>query len=269
MIKKLVILSLVIQGILMGANLSHLKVDKVEVPFIYEEDTNLPIVSMQLVFENSGSLADTQSGIAKLLAALLNEGTKKAGSVGFATKLENRAISISSNAGKETFVIEVSALKSEFGQAVEHLKELLQDPNYSEGTLEKIQTQTLGILQRKESDFDYLSNLELKKMLFPNMPLAQASLGTTQSVSKISMEDLKKYLETHLGIQNAIVVMGGDLLEEEAKVLVLPVLKLLGQVTPKKIETMKPVAKQQVKETIEDSKQAYIYFGAPLNVSYD
>lgn len=269
MIKKLVILSLVIQGILMGANLSHLKVDKVEVPFIYEEDTNLPIVSMQLVFENSGSLADTQSGIAKLLAALLNEGTKKDGSVGFATKLENRAISISSNAGKETFVIEVSALKSEFGQAIEHLKELLQDPNYSEGTLDKIQTQTLGVLERKESDFDYLSNLTLKKMLFPNTPLAEASLGTSESVEKIKLDELRSYFDTHIGVENAIVVMGGDLSQKEAEALVVPVLKLLANVTSQKIETMKAVAKKQVKETLEESNQAYIYFGSPLDVAYN
>jgi predicted Zn-dependent peptidase len=269
MIKKLVILSLVIQGILMGANLSQLKVDKVEVPFIYEEDTNLPIVSMQLVFENSGSLADTHSGIAKLLAALLNEGTKKDGSVGFATKLENRAITISSNAGKETFVIEVSALKSEFNQAVEHLKELLQDPNYSKETLQKIQTQTLGILQRKESDFDYLSHLTLKTMLFPNTSLAEASLGTSESVSKITLDDLKSYFDTHIGVENAIVVMGGDLSQKEAKALVTPVLTLLKSVISKKIETMKPVAKKQVKETIEESNQAYIYFGSPLDVAYN
>lgn len=269
MIKKLLVLSLVIQGILMGANLSQLKVDEVEVPFIYEEDKNLPIVSMQLVFENSGSLADTQSGIAKLLAALLNEGTKKDGSVGFATKLENRAISLSSNAGQETFVMEVSALKSEFTQAIEHLKELLQDPNYTEETLDKIQTQTLGIFERKESDFDYLSNLTLKKMLFPNTPMSKASLGTIESVEKITLKHLKEYFETHIGIENALVVMGGDLSPKEAEGLVLPVLKLLSNVTPKKIETMQAVAQKKVKETIEESNQAYLYFGAPLEVTYN
>ncbi|HHD81609.1 MAG TPA: insulinase family protein [Campylobacterales bacterium] len=253
----------------MGANLSQLNIKNTEVPFIFEEDKNLPIVSMQLVFENSGSLADTQSGIAKLLASLLNEGTKKEGSVAFATKLENRAISISSNAGQETFVIEVSALKSEFTQAIEYLKELLQDPNYSEGTLTKIKTDTLGTLQRKESDFDYLSSLGLKKILFPNTPLANAPLGTVESVEKITLKNLKKYFDTHLGVENAIVVMGGDLAQKEAESLVLPVLELLTSVKQHKIETMKAVAKKQIKKRIEESQQAYIYFGSPLDIPYD
>jgi predicted Zn-dependent peptidase len=269
MIQKLTVLILVIQGILMGANLSHLKIDKTEVPFIYEEDTNLPIVSMQLVFENSGSLADTKDGIAKLLAALLNEGTQKDGSVGFATKLENRAISISANAGQETFVIEVGALKSEFPEAIEHLQNLLTDPNYTQEALEKIQTQTLGTLQRKESDFDYLSNLELKKMLFPDTPLAKASLGTVESVKGISLGNLKSYFERHLGLENAIVIMGGDLEQKEAEKLVLPILASLKSVTTPKLVTMNPVGKKQTKETIEESEQAYIYFGAPLKVRYD
>jgi len=46
-------------------------------------------------------------------------------------------------------------------------------------------------------------------------------------------------------------------------------LKLLISVKQEKIEKMMPVAKKQVKETIEESQQAYIYFGAPLNVPYD
>ena len=152
--KKIIFLTLLTQGILMSANLSQLKINNTDVPFIFEENKNLPIVSMQVVFKNSGSLADTQDGLAQLSASLLNEGTKKEGSTGFATKLANRAISLSTHSGKETFVIEVGSLKEEFAYAIERLKELLTDPNYTEDTLSKIKTQTIASLKRRESDFD-------------------------------------------------------------------------------------------------------------------
>jgi len=102
---------------------------------------------------------DTKDGLVQLTAKLLNEGTKKDGSVGFATKLENRAITLSTHVGAETFVIELGALKTEFAYGLELLKELLADPNYTKETLQKIQTQTIGVLKRKESDFDYISHL--------------------------------------------------------------------------------------------------------------
>jgi predicted Zn-dependent peptidase len=269
MIKKIITLTLLTQGILMSANLSQLKIKNIDVPFIFEEDKNLPIVSMQLIFKDSGSLSDTKDGLTQLSAALLNQGTKKDGSIGFATKLENRAISLSTHAGKETFVIEVGSLKEEFPYAIERLKELLNDPNYTEETLGKIKTQTIGALKRRESDFDYISALELKKMLFAGTPLAKPSSGTVKSVEAIKLVDIDKHLGDHLGVNNAIVVMGGDISQKEAATFARAALSLLSNVSSKKIETMKPIAKKQVKEKILKSQQAYVYFGAPLNVAFD
>ena len=267
--KKILFLILIIQGILMSANLSNIEVNGTKVPFIFEEDKNLPIASMQLVFQNAGSLTDSKDGLVKLTASLLNEGTKKEGSTGFATKLENHAISLSAHAGKETFILEVGSLKEQFPEAIERLKELLQDPNYSKETLEKIKTQTIGELKRRESDFDYISSLEMKKMLFPNTPLAKAPSGTVESVKSIALEDIEAQVKNHLGLNNAIVVMGGDLNQTEAKRLATSVLSFLPKVEVKTLATMNPVAKEQTKNKRVQSEQAYVYFGAPLDVPYD
>ena len=253
----------------MSANLSNIEVNGTKVPFIFEEDKNLPIASMQLIFQNAGSLTDSKDGLVKMTASLLNEGTKKDGSTSFATKLDNHAISLSANAGNETFVIELSSLKDEFSKGTELLKELLKDPNYSQKTLKKIKTQTIGSLKRKESDFDYISSLKMKSMLFPNTPLAKASLGTFNSVNSITLDDIKKNISEYLGLENAIVVMGGDINYSEATNLVKKVLLELPHIKPHKIKPMKAIGVEQIKETIVNSKQAYIYFGAPLDIAYD
>jgi len=268
-LKKIVILILMIQGILMSANLSHIDINNTKVPFIFEEDKNLPIVSMQLIFKNSGSLSGQKDGLVKLTAKLLNEGTKKDGSTGFATKLENRAISLGVHAGKETFVVDLGSLKSEFKYGITLLKELLINPNYSEETLKKIKIQTIGSLKQKESDFDYISSLKMKGMLFPNTPLAKASLGTVESVNSIVLEDIKKHISEHIGLENAIIVMGGDMNQTEAKALAKEILALLPHVSTHEIPTMKAVAQKKVQESIEKSEQAYVYFGAPFDVAYD
>jgi len=252
----------------MSANLSYIDINNTKVPFIFEEDKNLPIISMQLIFKNSGSLADTKDGLAKLTAKLLNDGTLKDGTTGFATKLENRAISLGIHSGKETFVMELGSLKSEFSYGVELLKELIVDPNYSEESLKKIKIQTIGSLKRKESNFDYISSLQMKGMLFPNTPLAKASLGTVKSVESITIEDIKRYINTHLGLENAIIVMGGDISQKEAKKLLKDILSLLPHVKSSEIKSMKAIAQKKVKKTIKKSEQAYVYFGAPLDISY-
>jgi predicted Zn-dependent peptidase len=253
----------------MGATLESIEIKNSKIPFIFEEDRNLPIISMQLIFKNSGSLTDSKNGLTKLTAKLLNEGTKTDGSVGFATKLENRAINLSIHAGYETFVLELNSLQAQFDYAVELLKELLNDPNYTEATLNKVKTQTLGELKRKESDFDYISMLKMKEMLFPNTPLAKPSLGTVKSVKSITLDDIKRHVLTHLGLENAIVVMGGDINRTKALKITKSILDTLPHVKPQKIPTMKPIAKEQIKITKVNTKQAYIYFGSPLKISFD
>ncbi|MCK5854801.1 MAG: insulinase family protein [Sulfurovaceae bacterium] len=253
----------------MSATLSPIKIDNIEVPIIFEEDKNLPIISMQLIFKNSGSLQDSKDGLVKLSAKLLNEGTLKDGSIGFATKLESRAISLSAQAGSETFVLEVDALKEEFDYAIKLLKELLEDPNYSKDTLSKMKVQTIGSLKRKESNFDYISSLTMKGMLFPNSPLAKASDGTVKSVESIALEDIKTYISTHLGLENAIVVMGGDINQSDAIKISKEILSVLPSVKTKEIKSIKALGKKQTKETIVKSEQAYVYFGSPLNIAYN
>jgi len=269
MMKKTIILLTLLQGILMSATLSPIKIDNIEVPIIFEEDKNLPIISMQLVFKNAGFLQDTKGGLVKLSSKLLNEGTLKEGSIGFATKLESRAISLDAHLGAETFVIELGSLKSEFAYGVTLLKELLTNPNYSEETLEKIKTQTIGSIKRKESNFDYISSLAMKGMIFPNTPLAKPSDGTVKSVESITLEDIKNYIGTHLGLENAIVVMGGDINQSEAIEFSKKILAILPSVKTKEIEKMKALGKKQIKETIVKSAQAYVYFGAPLDIPSD
>jgi predicted Zn-dependent peptidase len=267
--KKIVILMMMIQGVLMSGVLEPIKIGDKEIPFIFEEDKNLPIISMQLIFKNSGTLTDKKDGLVKLTANLLGEGTKKDGSIGFATKLESKAITLSTQAGAETFVMEVASLKSEFAEGIELMKELLADPNYSKETLDKIKTQTLGTLKRKESDFDYISTLVMRGMIFPNTALAKASIGTVESVESITLDDIKTQIKEHLGLENAIIVMGGDINKTEAMIMAKDVLSQLPSVKSVDIKNITTIGKKQLKETIVKSEQAYIYFGAPFNVAYN
>ena len=48
--------------------------------------------------------------------------------------------------------------------------------------------------------------------------LARPYNGTLESVESISLEDIKTFIGTHLGYNNVIAVVGGDITEKEAEV---------------------------------------------------
>ena len=251
----------------MAEMVKEIKVKDAWVPVVFEEGNFIPIVSLQLVFTHAGHLSNTKDGLADMSAKLLNEGTKKDGSVGFAQKLDDHAVDVTAHVGRETFVFEVSALKSEFPYAIERLKELLKDPNYTPEALEQVKRQKIGWLTQKKSDFDYIAAMKLREILFKGTPLARPYDGTLESVKSITLDDIKSFVSSHLGYNNAIAVIGGDISFEEAKKYVNELL-LLPKVKQEETPYFKASDKKEVVLIPEDTQQAYIYFGAPFNYSY-
>ena len=252
----------------MSAEIKKVTVSGIEVPVIFEKSKYVPIVSMQIVFRDSGALYDTKSGLADMSAKLLSEGTKKDGSVGFATKLENHAIHLSVAAGIETLSIDLSALKSEFGEGVNLLKELLRGPNYSEEAVNRIKKQKIGWLTQKNSDFDYIASLGLKETLFKGTAMARPRAGTIESVESMTLDDMKGYIQSHMGKNNAIVIIGGDIESSEAERIVREVLELLPDVSVKEAAYIQASDKKKTRISEAETEQAYIYFGAPFHLKY-
>ncbi len=253
----------------MAQMVKEIKIKDVSVPVIFEEGRYIPIVSMQLVFKNAGHLSNTKDGLADMSAKLLNEGTAKEGSTVFATKLDEHAVEIDSHVGRESFVIEVSALKSEFAYAIERLKELLKDPNYKEDTVEHVKHQKIGWITQKKSDFDYIAATKLREILFKGTALAKPYNGTLESVEKINLNDIKTFINTSLGYNNVIAVVGGDISFDEVEKYLKDVIELLPKVDIKSVEKIEASSKKETILIDEETQQAYIYFASPFNYSYE
>ena len=256
------------KGVLMAeTTVETVKVNGTEVPMIYEKDSRLPIVSMQLVFQKSGSIEDgARAGLAKMTASMLNEGTKKRGAVGFAEALDARAIHLSVHAGMETLVFEVGALKEEFAEAVDLLDELIETPNLSEAALQKVKTTTIGSLSRKENDLDYVADRELKALLFAKTPLAHPASGTIESVKSMTLDQIGTFVKSHLETARAIAVVGGDISLEAAKKDVKRLLSSLPKGTLEPLGYYPASAAANTKVLKRKTDQAYVYFGAPYNM---
>ncbi len=261
---KALLLSILIQGVLMSAVLDKIEINGIEIPIIFEKSETLPIVSMQIVFQKSGSIEDTIDGLAKFSSKMLNQGTKTLGNVAFAQKLEERAIHLATNCGTETMVIQISSLKEEFPYGIELLSELLKEPNLTEEAFEKVKTTTLGFLSRKENDYDYIAGVNLKKTLFENTPIGHPSNGTVESIKRLKLQDVKEFLQKHLVLKRAILVIGGDLDLRQAKEFAKKALQPLPAGSIEPLPFFEASKAQKTVTVQKETEQAYIYFGAPF-----
>ena len=261
---------LILGQFLMATNIEYLEVNNQKIPVIFEEDKRLPLVNMQFIFQNSGSITDdAKAGLAKFSAKLMNEGTKKLGSSKFAEALEAKAIHISSSTGKETFVMEVGCLKDEFDNALGFFAKLLKDPNFTDDAMQKIKTTTVGGLTAKENDFDYIASNELKSIMFKNTPLEKPSSGTIESIKSITLDDVKGFIGEHLVSSRLIIAVGGDVDLDELKEKLSSIINDMEVGKAKKLKHFKVVDKSSESILIKDTQQAYLYFGSPYNITAD
>jgi predicted Zn-dependent peptidase len=266
--KKAILTLLILGNIIMAATIEDIKVKDTSIPLIFEQDKRLPLVTIQFIFKNSGSVADTtKAGLAKFSAKVMNEGTKKLGSSAFAEELESKAIHISASTGKETFVIEVGCLKEELDNGLKYFDMLLKDPNLAQDAIDKVKTTTLGSLARKENDFDYIASSELNALLFEGSVLANPSLGTVESVKSIELEDVKKFLTDNLVISKLMVVVGGDIEAEDVKTKVTKIIKSMAVGENGEVKNYSVTKEPKEKIVKKETEQAYIYFGSPYNIS--
>lgn len=250
----------------MASTLDFVEVKGVKIPFIFEEDKRLPLMSMQLVFTHSGSIDEgSRYGLARISAKMLNEGSLKRGAVGFADALDARAIQLSATAGNESFVIELGSLKEEFDTGLSLLEEQMKEPNFTDKSLDKVKTMALSDIARKEADFDTVASDELKAVLFEGTPMAVPNVGTKESIAHIRLEDVKHFITDHLVLENALIVMGGDVSIETAKQKAISLLEHLN--VGKKGSERHYETRKNPKESVlhrPQTEQAYIYFGSPF-----
>ena len=257
----------ILQGSLMGATIKHIDIKGISIPIIFEEQRNLPILNLQLVFKNSGYIQDEdKSGLASLSSKLLNEGTKELGATKFAEQLDENAITINSSNGFETFVIEVSSLKDKSSKAINLLNDLLKSPNLTQNSLDKLKTIQIGALKRKENDFDYVSSNQLKSILFKNTALENPASGTVDTISKIQLEDIETFLDKTLSLENLIIVAGGDFSLEEFEDLIKSTLENIKSSKEIENKKVKFTSKKEKKTLLKETEQAYIYFGSSFNI---
>lgn len=251
----------------MAIEMKSLSVKGVEIPVIYEQNTQLPLFYLQLVFKGGGGVSNGKSlGLSDITSSLLNEGTKELGVTRFSKKLEEKALALSVGSGLETLSFTLSGMSAVQGEGISFLKELLKSPNFTQKTLEKVKENSLVSILEKESDYDYQASRALKSILFKGTPSEFPLSGTQDSIGKITLKEVENFYGQHINLNSLILVVGGDV---EFASVAKELEKMLESLPQGKKVTLKPIVAKdsmQTKVIAKDTQQAYIYFGAPLEV---
>ncbi|WP_104722044.1 M16 family metallopeptidase [Helicobacter mesocricetorum] len=251
----------------MAAELKNIEIKGVDIPIIYEQNAQLPLFYMQIIFKGAGGISNGGLyGLSDLVGDILNEGTKSLGVTKFSQKLEEKALSLDVESRFETMSFTLSGMKKESQAGFKLLKALVQEPNFTQAALDKVKEISLASLLEKENDFDYQANRALNAMIFKDSVLEYPLSGTKESIRKITLKNIQDFYQTFINLKSVIVVAGGDI---DFLAITQALNDILGGLPEGKAVEIKPIKvhnDETYKRQIKDTQQAYIYFGSPLEI---
>jgi zinc protease len=247
----------------------HLKVQRIVSPGGIEawlvEERAVPIVALEIAFE-AGSRFDpaAKSGLAGLMAGLLDEGAGSLDSAAFKAALEDKAIRMGFGASRDTVEGSLRTLAPYTEDAFKLFALALSKPRFDKAAIERVRGQILVSLAQEESDPGAVASRTWFADALAGHPYARPVYGTPASIKSITRADIVKAHATALGRDRMkIAVVGAIDAETLARLLDetfggLPALGPAPAPAPIFISTEKEITIVK-----RDIPQSVVQFGAP------
>jgi zinc protease len=183
-------------------------------------EPSIPFMSLSLQFKGGAALdPEGKEGLAYMTSGLIDEGAGDLDSQAFRTELEDLAIRLSFDAGRDTVSGELRTLTEHRERAFELLRLALTEPRFDEEPVTRVRSQILADLRRRSEDPNYIASLTWFETAFPDHPYGRPTRGTPESIEAIEVEDLRAFVEGRFARDNLFIGVAGDVTPEELKPL--------------------------------------------------
>jgi len=158
-------------------------------------EPTVPLIAMDFAFRG-GTTQDPadKPGVASLVAATIDEGSGDLPSRAFHERLESKAIELSFSATRDYFSGSLRTLVENKDEAFELMRTSLIAPRLDASDVERIRSETLGILRRDTMNPDELAMQRWWQVAFPGHPYARPVRGTLESVPAITVDDMRGFI---------------------------------------------------------------------------
>lgn len=178
----------------------------------------LPLVQYSVVIDGGHMLDKVEkAGVANLVAAMMNEGTKNKTPEQLEDAIGLLGASIRVSSGNEDITVDVSSMAKNFEKTLALVQEILLEPRWDEEQFALAKSRITNNLKRNAASPDYLASSTLNKLMFGDNILAIDASGTEASVNGITIDDLKDYYNKYLSPSIAKFLVVGDVDQARVK----------------------------------------------------
>lgn len=168
----------------------------------------LPKIDMILSFKSKYFYDPIdKQGLCAFVFDMLLEGTKNYSCEQLSDLLDSFGIELNSSSGQIT----MSLLAKDFSKGIEILNEILTQAIFSDDSIVKVKEQMIADINDFWDQPRQFSTLLAKQAVYKNHPYSQSSIGTLESITAITKNDLLHFYETYLSPKACKIAIVGDI----------------------------------------------------------
>jgi len=178
---------------------------------IVKENRSIPIVSIQASFLGGSRFEEeSENGINHYLAVMVTKGTEKQGALEISKKVERMAGSLNGFSGYNSFGLTFTFLSQYFEEAFALLTEIIKQPSFEIAEMERRRRLITATIRQQEDDLSGMAWRLFRKTLFQKHPYGMDTLGTLDSIQRLTQKNLREYYQRMAVPQNLVLTVVGD-----------------------------------------------------------
>ncbi|MBY5990570.1 M16 family metallopeptidase [Ferrimonas balearica] len=204
------------------------------IPVIGTQTLETPTVELLIALDGGNRLLDpAQAGLAQLTAAMMGESTERFSTPQFAEELEKLGSRISVGASGYRTYVSVSALSRNLAPTLALLEERLWHSAFNETDFARVKEQHIQGLKHSMNEPGWLASAAWSALAYgEGNPQGHPLDGTVQSVSALTLDDVKAFYRDQFQAGNAAIVVVGDRPQAELMAALKPLGQWQGAKTP-------------------------------------
>jgi zinc protease len=180
----------------------------------------VPLIAAQLIVRGGGSSEpDSEAGLCALTSSLLTTGTTSANAFEIAERVDALGARLDASSGFDASVVSVNATTPVFRDAFALFRDL-QRPAFAAAEVERVRTKSIGDLGLTYSNPSALARLVANRVAYGASPYGHPLAGTAETLAGLTREKVAAFHARWYRPDNAILVIGGDIVPDAAFALV-------------------------------------------------
>jgi zinc protease len=232
------------------------------------ENSEVPLVRFNIVIDGGQLLENMDKlGVANLTARLMNRGTKNKTVAELQDAIQELGASINVSASKENITINGNTLAKNYTKTLALVEEILLEPRWDANEFELLKKSVVGNLRQQSASPTSITQNVYNELIYGKDNIrSKNTLGTIESVGKITLDDLKSFYNNNISPSIAKMHIVGDIKESDAIASLENLNSKWASKSVKIPEFKTPNAPNQPTVYFYDvpkAKQTVISFGAP------